>query len=185
MKKYYNIIVLVLAVIGVILIQHEYFPTINTIVEYDTTYLDTVKVKKIPKPYPVYIDTGHIDTIRIPMDSAELVEAYMKLNKAYSSTYTYNDTLINDSILYFNLETEITKNKPILYTPTYYIKNPFIHSTVTTIEYDKSLWLNVNASYKILTPSLMYQTGKYQYGIGYNILNNNVMFTFGIRLLKR
>lgn len=174
MKQTINILVIILIIAGVIFIQYKYFPTksVTLKVEKDTIYQDTGKTKYVPKLYPVYIDTNSIDTLILPIDSAEITEAYLKLHKQFYATYFYKDTLKNDSLAFIEIGAKITQNKPVLYTLNYFNKVPTIINNTTHIYNKNELWVGLDVGKDIICPNILFKSKKsINFGVGYNLQN--------------
>ena len=149
MKNLVSNLIAIIIIVGLtIFIQHKYFPTIitNSTHTSDTIYRDTGSISYVPKPYPVYIDTSRTDTIYIPSEDSLLKIMYRNLHKLYFSTYTYNDTIKDDSLAFINLETKITQNKPIFYKETYFDRTPSIINNSTNIYNQNDIYLGLEIS---------------------------------------
>ncbi len=104
--------------------------SITVITEYVTVH-DTI-IKYTPKPYKV-VDT---DTI-YQLDSAECRE----LAKKYYAELIYNDTLINDSTLFFSISETVSRNM-IVYRSVNYIQSKQVETITKTINvYDKNIFI--------------------------------------------
>ena len=173
MKNLITNLITILIIVGlVIFIQHKYFPTIinNSTHTSDTIWKDTVITKYVPKPYPIYIDTSRIDTVYIPANDSILKILYLNLHQKYFSTYTYNDTIKNDSLAFMSLETKITQNKPIFYKETYFDRTPSIINNTTNIYSQNEFYIGLNNT----APSLLFKhKNGWIIGGGYDLLNKN------------
>jgi hypothetical protein len=100
------------------------------------TTTDTVKVASdtirytdtTTKPYPIFKDTGSIQYIAIPIDTALIFDAYTKLHHLYYTRNIYNDTLKNDTSALVIIADTVYKNELqnrrltfVNYQPKYYI----------------------------------------------------------------
>jgi len=176
MKKILNWLVVIVIIIGCLFIQRKFFPTVITTTTSDTVWQDSIYVfNYIPKPYPVYIDTTTVDSVILPIDSAAIVAAYLKVNKLYYSTYTYKDTLKNDSIAYIELTQRITQNKPIEYNLTYLNKIPSVINNTTNIYSQNELYLGAGIGLHSFTPGLKFKHKKgYIIEGNYDVLNSSI-----------
>lgn len=102
------------------------------------TIHDTVPVEKLlPKPYPVYRDTGStkIKTIVSKFDSIQLA----RYTELFFSTYFYNDTLQNDTsalaiLMYSITQNEMQKRKWVLQNRT---KTTVTNNTIVPVNPEK------------------------------------------------
>src|SRR6056297_2871850 len=101
-------VIFVLLWVGTLFITRQFFPKVETeiIYETDTIWDDSLIVKKVPNPYPVYIDTSRIDTVYIPADTTELINKYLNLHQKFYSIYDYIDILKNDSIAFISINSK-------------------------------------------------------------------------------
>ena len=142
MKKILGNILTIVIIVGlVIFIQYKFFPNVidNSTHTSDTIYQDTGRIVYTPQPYPIFVDTGRIDTIILPIDSAAIVEKYLELHQDYYSTYFYKDTVKNDSTAFIEIQSEITQNKPVRYDLVYYDRTPTVINNTTNI-YSKKIF---------------------------------------------
>lgn len=103
--------------------------TVTVITKYVTVH-DTI-IKYAPKPYKV-VDT---DTI-YQLDSAECHE----LAKKYYTELLYNDTLVNDSTLFFSIAETVSKNM-IVHRSVNYRQSKQVETITKTINiYDKTIF---------------------------------------------
>lgn len=155
-----NLIVIVIIVGLTIFVQYKYFPTVITNSTYitDTVWRDTTIVKYIPKPYPVYIDTSKIDTVYVPYDDSLLKVLYLNLHQKYFSTYTYKDTIKNDSLAFISLEAKITQNKPIFYKETYFDRTPSVINNTTNIYSQNEFYVGLGTRDESLNVNLLYKS---------------------------
>ena len=185
-EKYIWLVIGIIILIVGVSIKDKYFPTIETTIVYDTVWTDTVKIKKyIKEPYPVYVDTGSVQIIILPVDSAEITEAYIKLHKKYFSTYYYKDTLKNDSIAFIEIGAKITQNKPVSYDLNYFNKTPSIINNTTNIYSQNEFWIGLDVGKGIICPNILYKLKKgYNFGVGYNLENNSIVLKAGVNINK-
>lgn len=155
-----NLIVIVIIVGLTIFVQHKYFPTVitNSTHTIDTVWEDTTIVEYIPKPYPVYIDTSRIDTVYIPTNDSLLRVLYLNLHQKYFSTYTYDDTIKNDSSAFIGLEAKITQNKPIFYKETYFDRTPSVINNTTNIYSQNEFYIGLGTRDESLNVNLLYKS---------------------------
>ena len=158
MKKILNWLVVIVIIIGCLFIQRKFFPTVITTTTSDTVWQDSIYVfNYIPKPYPVYIDTTTVDSVILPIDSAAIVAAYLKVNKLYYSTYTYK------------------QNKPIEYNLTYLNKIPSVINNTTNIYSQNELYLGAGIGLHSFTPGLKFKHKKgYIIEGNYDVLNSSI-----------
>lgn len=182
-----NILAVIVIVCMFMFMQYKFFPKIETetITVTDTLWKDTTIVKYVPKPYPIYIDTSRTDTVYVPTDDSLLKVLYLSLHQKYFSTYTYNDTIKNDSLAFMSLESKITQNKPIFYKETYFDRTPSIISNTTNISSQNEFYIGLSAGYNKLGPNLLFKSKKdYIFGIEYNVLNSSIEGKVGINVNK-
>lgn len=176
MKKLLTNLIIIIIIVGIVIfMQHKYFPTIitNTIHTSDTIYQDSIIVEYIPKPYPVYIDTSRVDTVYIPSNDSLLRILYLNLHQKYFSTYTYNDTIKNDSLAFIGLEAKITQNKPIFYKETYFDKTPSIINNTTNIYSKNEFYIGLGTREQSLNINLLLKSkNNYIFEAGYDPFKN-------------
>ena len=167
------------------IIKGKYYPEIIDNSTTDTVFLDTVKAKyKIKKAKPIYIDTGSVKYIKLPADSAEITKEYLKLHKAFYSTYFYSDTLKNDSVAFIKINTKITQNKPISYDLKYFNRIPQQIKKTTILPYRNSLLIGLDVGNDLIEPNIVYNTKKYYFGAGYNFQHSGLVLKFGINIIR-
>jgi len=180
-------VIFVLLWVGTLFITRQFFPKVETeiIYETDTIWDDSLIVKKVPNPYPVYIDTSRIDTVYIPADTTELINKYLNLHQKFYSIYDYIDTLKNDSIAFISINSKITQNKPNNYTLTYFDRTPSIINKKTTIKnYSQNeIYVGVDVGNKEFSANILYKSKKdIIFGVGYDPINNSLQGKAYIKL---
>jgi hypothetical protein len=176
-KAIINILIVAVIIAATIFIQNKYFPTVvtNTTIIKDTFWKDTGSVSYVPKPYPIFRDTGSVQIIELPADSAAITKAYLKLHKDFYSTYFYQDTVVNDSAMFIEVGSEITQNKPVKYNINWYDKTPTIINNTTNVYSKNELYLGLSVGVNQISPSILFKSrNNLIFGAGYNIQTNSV-----------
>ena len=182
-KTVSNLVIILVIIAGTFFMTRTYFPVENPILIRDTVKRDTGKTKYVDINHYFYRDTGHVDSIKIPLDSTELVAAYKKLYLDYNDTYSYLDTTRNDSLFFISIGSQITRNKPILYDLTYLDKTPSIIIKPTVDTYKNSIWAGLDIGADLIAPNIVYEMKKYNFGVGYNLQKGGgIVFKVGVKL---
>jgi len=177
MKKYLNIIIFIIICVGALLISRHFFPKviIESTHTSDTIWKDSVRVEYYPKSYPVYIDTGSVKVIELPIDSAAITKAYIKLHKEFYSTYFYTDTLKDDTTAFIQIDAQISQNKPVKYTLGYFDRTPSIINNTTNIHSQNEFYIGARSDYGGFNVNLLYKSKKgYILTGGYNPITSKV-----------
>ena len=148
----------------------------GTTVTYDTlkVYSDTGKhIVNIPKPYPVYQDTGSIEYIEYDIDSAKIFQAYVALHKQLYTRNIYDDTLKNDTAALIALRDTVFANMLMGRSLTYQNRTPvyYITKTVTMASTPLNHQLSIGAD-------LNYNKGNLGYDIGLIYQNKGVAYRY-------
>jgi hypothetical protein len=176
MKVKYLVIGLILGLIGGYLYTYLY-P--NTIIEEKVE----IKYKYVEKT--VYLDKPIIrnfilpeDTLYIPTDTAELIARYREIWTKHNTRNFYQDTFKLDTFGYFVSNIQVIRNQVDSLSGKYELKIP--EKTITKFVYPKnSLYIGGLIGKENISPSIMFtRSGKYNYYITYNLVNNG--FSGGI-----
>ena len=184
MKNIIAFILFLLILGGCLYIQWRFFPRKTVRVEtetmVDTIYQDTVITEYIPDPYPVEVISPP-ETVKIPADTAELIKKYLALHNNYFSTYTYKDTLKDDTLAFVEVESKITQNKPIKYNLRYFDRTPSVINKEVKIYHQNEFYVGISNT----APSVLFKSKKgFIVGAGYDPLNKNVQVHGYINLDK-
>jgi len=179
MKKLIINIITILVVVGVVIfLQHRFFPTVVNVSTHtsDTVWNDTtiIKFKTNTVWEAYYVETIKIDTIKLPVDSAAITEAYLKLYTDYHSVYFHKDTLQNDSSALAILDYEISQNKPKYKSFTNFNRIPSIINNTTNIYSQNELYVGLGTGKDELTANLLFKSKKgYIFEAGYDPFRSN------------
>jgi hypothetical protein len=100
MKALKTIVLMAITIAATFFLTRHYFAQVEVdiVTEHDTVYRDTGSVVTVhPDPEIVYRDTGSIKKVKVPVDSAKLVEKYLALHKDFYTKNIYQDTLKDDT----------------------------------------------------------------------------------------
>src|SRR5574344_815569 len=170
MKVKYLVIGLILGLIGGYLYTYLY-P--NTIIEEKVEYRYKYAIKT------VYLDKPIIrnfilpeDTLCIPTDTAELIARYREIWLSHNTRNFYQDTFKLDTFGYFVSNIQVIRNQVDSLSGKYELKIP--EKTITKFVYPKnSLYIGGLIGKENISPSIMFtRSGKYNYYITYNLVNN-------------
>lgn len=106
------------------------------IINTETITYDTIKGDSIPypvvkyKPVPVYRDTGSTKWKYNKIDTSAILADYF-------AKYFYNDTLIDNKVMFVAIKDTISENKIIYRKPTIHYFPTYITKTITTKEATK------------------------------------------------
>jgi len=187
MKKFLlNTFIISLIIVGVVFVQHRYFPT--TIIKHeqtikiDTTWIhDTVTIKLKPDK-PIIIDT----IIAPEYDTTKCDSLYKDLYLKYYSKYLAQATIYKDSNLVVKLKDTITQNQVTSREISIEKNFPTITKTITNTNtvYANSIYLGGTFSSKEITPTVVYSTKKFSILAGYNITYNTPVIGAYININK-
>lgn len=165
MKKY--IIILILLITNIVTVLYFSFQdqkqkyvvaTVIKKVAGDTI----VKTKKIFKPKPVYVYDNQVPVFLDP-DSCYVFDSLIK--KDYYRSYTYSDTIVNDSSLFICVSDSITQNKLASQKVSYQNRKltQVITNVYTPVELKRySILIGANYIEGVgLAPSFMLQSNRY------------------------
>jgi hypothetical protein len=108
MNKLKNILIIIL--FGVILFQSFFRspPEPEYITKTDTVTISHDSIRYVPKPYPVYHDTGSYHAVPVyitnPTDTAAIIADYIQ-------KIAYSDTLLNDSTAFILIRDTLQYNR--------------------------------------------------------------------------
>lgn len=164
--------------------------TVLNITVYDTTWYDTTRYKyltvNIPKPY--------YDTTRIP---AKILDNYFdefnnEDNFVLKYAAIYEDSIKNDTIsIYYRAKVRGYLDE---FTLGYKIFAPYYIESITTIETEitkekrfKGFYAGLDVggnktSFTHFSPTLELATRRYNYNIGYNLMDNSLIVGMRARL---
>lgn len=185
-KLFLNIFIISLIIVGVILIQHKYFPTIvikhEQTIKIDTTWVhDTTVIKtKPPKPVIVYVP------IVPKYDTSKCDSLYKDLYLKYYSKYLAQDTIYKDSTLLVKVKDSITQNQVTSREVNIEKNFPIITKTITNTNtvYANSIYFGGTFSSKEITPTIVYSTKNFSILAGYNVVYNTPVIGAYINLNK-
>lgn len=187
MKLLTNLLVIAAIIAGALFIQHKFFPRVikETVHTSDTIWQDTGSIVKVPKPYPVYRDTGSVKIIKLPADSAAIAKAYLKLHKDFYSTYFYKDTLVDDSTMFIELGAKITQNKPIEYETNWIDRTPSVINKKTVIHSQNEFYIGLGVGAQEINANLLFKSKEgYIFTVGYDPIHNRIEGAGYIQLNK-
>lgn len=187
MKLLSNLLAIVIIVGIAIFVQHKFFPRVikKTVHTSDTIWQDTGSVVKVPKPYPVYRDTGSVQIIKLPADSAAIAKAYLKLHEDFYSTYFYKDTLVDDSTMFIELGAKITQNKPIEYKTNWIDRTPSVINRTTVIHSQNEFYIGLGGGYQKTSINLLFKSKEgFIFTGGYDPIHNKIEGAGYIQLNK-
>lgn len=165
----------------------------------------------VPKPYPVpapapdpvkvdtsaivesilasiKIDTGYIQSL-VRVDSASIIDQALamvdtaEILRDYYSTYTYEQTITDDTTMAVELHQSISRNRIIgqsaifqpLQSTIHYIQQPLTHSIYIGARL-------IAGERTGIAPAMMYEHDNVMYGVGYDPLNSLLLIEFNWKL---
>ena len=115
-----------------------------------------------------------MDTIRIPADSAEIVNKYLTLHREFYTKNYYKDTTHVDSTGNIYVSFLVHKNQADSLSVRYDLVQKKI-TTQTIANVKNSLYLGGFIGSKSISPTVMYsRNNKYNYFVSYNLLHKEV-----------
>lgn len=174
----------ILLLVGMLFLErecHKCPPTPGArIVTVRSTHIDTLYYPyAIPKPFPVFHDTGSIQYVILPADTLSIVKDYLSRN-------IYKRILVNDTNAHIVLIDTVTHNKltqSILQAEFYSHIRTISETRYITSPPTRKLFLGagigLNPNQIEIIPSLMYGSkNEHYYSIGYDLMNSNLKITF-------
>ncbi len=170
---------LVLGIVGVWLYFQQY-PNTETIVKEVVKYKTVVDTKYVKEPKIISVILPK-DTFIIPADTAELIRRYKELSTNFYTRNNYKDTLSFDTLGFCVLEQQVYRNRIDSLKFSYSLTIP--EKTVYSIaNQKKSLYIGGLLGKDILAPTLTYNYKQYGFGVGYNFLNKEVLFSLNYKI---
>ena len=160
--------------------------TVLNITVYDTTWYDTTRYKyltvNIPKPY--------YDTVLIQRENFDELDSEDNFVLKYAAIY--EDSIKNDTIsIYYRAKVRGYLDE---FTLGYKIFAPYYIESITTIETEitkerrfKGFYAGLDvggnkSSFTHFSPTLELATRRYNYNIGYNLMDNSLIVGVKVRL---
>lgn len=145
---------------------------------------DTIVItKEIFKPKPVYVYDNHVPVFLDP-DSCDVFDSLIKND--YYRSYTYSDTIVNDSSLFISVSDSVSQNKLASQKVNYQNRRltQVITNVYTPAEIKKySILIGANYIEGVgLAPSLMLQSNRYYISAAYK--DGVYCVGFGYKLLS-
>lgn len=183
-KKILSTIIIIAVIVLSLYLQRKYFPVVKTqtITVTDTIFNDKKIFVEVPKPYPVYRDTGSTKIIELPPDSAAIAKAYLKLYKDFFAINYYNDTLKNDTIAFISLQEKVSQNQVQSRSFVYQNRQPTVINTTTKIinKPKNQLYIGLQGGVNNISPGIMLKTKKgYQIKLSYDFVGPEKGITAG------
>lgn len=183
--KWYNIVLVILIIVGVIFVQRKFFPEQIVTIQHDTIPYKVDSLVYKDKLIPYKVEVPRIDSILIPVDSVKLVAKYLELHKEYFTVRYYKDSTNIDSMGYVVTKFKVTQNQASQYSLHYNLEKKKIINTATIANVKNNLYIGGLIGRENVSPIIIFNNkDRCNYFVSYNLVRSEINIGVAVNINK-
>jgi hypothetical protein len=183
--KWYNIVLVVIILLGIIFVQREFFPNKVLVTKTTTSIIKEDSIVYKPKLAPYAVEVPVIDSVPIPIDSAALVAKYLEIHKEYFTVRYYKDSTTIDSMGYVITKFKVTQNQASEYSLHYNLEKKKIINTTTIANVKNNLYIGGVIGKENVSPMIIFNNkDRCNYIVSYNLVRSEINFGVAVNINK-